>query len=109
MAAVNSGVLACSSAGPASLQLNGKQSCIAASGYKVPVIKAQHLQSGESQGRLAAIIFTAVASISSANAGIIEDYLEKSKAQRDFIFLHCFLLNIYLVLCHYIVIVIGIE
>jgi len=63
------------------------------SGLKLPVIKAQQAKITESksdQGRrsalvyLAATLFTAAAaaSNSSANAGIIEEYLEKSKTNK---------------------------
>lgn len=98
MAAMNSGVLACSYAISGS-ELNAKLISMPSvasptvSGSKLPVIKAQQVrvpQAKESEGRrnalvlLAATLFTsaAVASNSSANAGVIEDYLERSKANK---------------------------
>lgn len=100
MAAMNSGVLACSYAISGS-ELNAKlismPSSVASptvSGPKLPLIMAQQVRipkAKESDGRrnalvlLAATLFTsaaAVASNSSANAGVIEDYLERSKANK---------------------------
>lgn len=62
-------------------------------GQKLPVIKAEKAKESSrvidsSQGRraalacLAAALFTTAASSSSANAGVIEEYLEKSKANK---------------------------
>ena len=99
MATLNSGVLACNYAisGPGLSELAGKISPVAATpvatGQKLPVIRAQQpkissVDSKESGRRaallcLAATLFsTAAASNSSANAGVIEDYLEKSKANK---------------------------
>ncbi|XP_047963873.1 photosystem I reaction center subunit N, chloroplastic-like [Salvia hispanica] len=90
MAAMNSGVLACNYA-ISGAELNSKVSSLpsvatpTAPAPRLPVIRAQ--QSSES-GRRAAIfglgaaLFTAVAA-SSANAGVIDDYLEKSKANKE--------------------------
>lgn len=90
MAAMNSSVLACSYAGCS--DLNAKLTSMPSvalppnvSSHKLPVIKAQ-----ASDGRrgalvfLAATLFTAAASNSPANAGVIEQYLEKSKANKVF-------------------------
>ncbi|KAK7410866.1 hypothetical protein VNO78_02043 [Psophocarpus tetragonolobus] len=96
MAAMNSSVLTCSYAisGAACSELNGKLTSVpsvASSGYKLPLIKAEArvpTKAKESQGRrgalvlLAATLFTSAAA-SSANAGIIDDYLEKSKANKE--------------------------
>lgn len=102
MASMNSSVLACSYAisGAASSELNAKLSFLrlgsspSASAYKLPLMKA-HLQNKEmSEARdgrraalvsLAATLFATVSvasSSSAANAGVIEDYLEKSKANK---------------------------
>ncbi|RZC17681.1 Photosystem I reaction center subunit N, chloroplastic isoform B [Glycine soja] len=97
MAAMNSSVLACSYAisGAACSELNGKVTSVAyvaSSGYKLPLIKAEARvpKAKESEGGrrgalvlLAATLFTSAASNSSANAGIIEDYLERSKANKE--------------------------
>nr|GME04550.1 photosystem I reaction center subunit N, chloroplastic-like [Ipomoea batatas]GME04552.1 photosystem I reaction center subunit N, chloroplastic-like [Ipomoea batatas] len=103
MAAMNSSVLACSYAisGAASSELNAKAASMSASMISPPskllAIKAQQQQQPRAaldsengqQGRraallgLAAAVFTAAASTSSANAGVIEDYLEKSKANKE--------------------------
>ncbi|KAF3440599.1 hypothetical protein FNV43_RR18883 [Rhamnella rubrinervis] len=99
MATMNSGVLACNYAisGPGLPELSGKIPPVAAApvatGQKLPVIRAQQPKissdSKESGRRaallcLAATLFTTVAaSNSSANAGVIEDYLEKSKANKE--------------------------
>lgn len=100
MAAMNSSVLTCSYAisGVTSSELNAKPTSVpsvASSGYKLPLIKAEarvpkakESQAGEGRRGalvfLAATLFTtaAAASNSSANAGIIEEYLEKSKVNK---------------------------
>lgn len=98
MAAINSSVLACNYAisGPGMSELSPKATSVASpivAGQKMPVIRAQQAKVSEpkkSEGRraamlyLAATLFTtaAAASNSSANAGVIEDYLEKSKANK---------------------------
>ncbi|XP_059642601.1 photosystem I reaction center subunit N, chloroplastic [Cornus florida] len=102
MATMNSSVLACNyaiSSGAGSPELNSKtvssQSLV--SSVKLPVIRAKHARVSDSKepiragndGRraallgLAAALFTTAASTSSANAGVIEDYLEKSKANKE--------------------------
>ncbi|KAG6398506.1 hypothetical protein SASPL_139969 [Salvia splendens] len=90
MAAMNSSVLACNYA-ISGAELSSKVRSLpstatpTAPAPRLPVIRAQ--QSSES-GRRAAIfglgaaLFTVVAS-SSANAGVIDDYLEKSKANKE--------------------------
>uniref|UniRef100_A0A5B6YPI1 Photosystem I reaction center subunit N, chloroplastic n=1 Tax=Davidia involucrata TaxID=16924 RepID=A0A5B6YPI1_DAVIN len=98
MAAMNSSVLACSYAisGVVSSDLNSKIASIpSVCGHKLPVIRAQQVtvsdskESKGSEGRraavlcLAAALFTTAASTSSAKAGVIEDYLEKSKANKE--------------------------
>ncbi|KAI4317142.1 hypothetical protein L6164_025040 [Bauhinia variegata] len=99
MAAMNSSVLACSYAisGAASSDLNGKLASIpsvSVSGHKSAVIKAQQQETRVAQpkeGRravlalLAATLVTSAAAASncSANAGVIEEYLEKSKANKE--------------------------
>ncbi|MEG9514791.1 hypothetical protein LZ318_14080, partial [Saccharopolyspora indica] len=97
---VNSSVLACGYAisGAGYSELNAKLNSSVASppvcGVKLPVIKAQKARVAESQaneGRrsalvyLAATVFTAAAASSnaSANAGVIEEYLERSKANKE--------------------------
>ncbi|MCX0109605.1 hypothetical protein NMW26_14235, partial [Escherichia coli] len=60
---------------------------------KLPIIKAQQSSissaNKDQTGRrvallgLAAVLLTAVSSNSSANAGVIDDYLEKSKANKE--------------------------
>ena len=103
MAAINSSVLACSYAISGGAELNGKitfmPSSVASppvSGYKLPMIKAQQegapkaKESEASEGRRSALVFlaatlfttAAAASSSSANAGVIEEYLEKSTANK---------------------------
>ncbi|MCE3051434.1 hypothetical protein HAX54_049826 [Datura stramonium] len=93
MAAMNSSVLACSYAvsGMGASELITSKSMASPSLQKLPVvIKAQHSSSAnkdQSAGRrvallgLAAALFTTAAS--SANAGVIDDYLEKSKANKE--------------------------
>ncbi|PON81985.1 Photosystem I reaction centre subunit N [Trema orientale] len=99
MAAMNSSVLACNYAisGPGMSELSPKATSVATptvAGQKMPVIRAQQIKVSDtkrSEGRraamlyLAATLFTtaAAASNSSANAGVIEDYLEKSKANKE--------------------------
>ncbi|BBH02449.1 Pectin lyase-like superfamily protein [Prunus dulcis] len=93
-AMINSSVLACNYAisGTAMSELNAKMpsSFVAAAGEKVvPAIRAQQARS---EGRRAALLFlaataftsaSAAASNSFANAGVIDDYLEKSKANKE--------------------------
>ncbi|XP_041007492.1 photosystem I reaction center subunit N, chloroplastic [Juglans microcarpa x Juglans regia] len=105
MAAMNSSVLACSYAisGAGSPELNAKLASLPSvassvvTGRKFPVIRAQQARVSEpkesrgSEGRRAALLcltaalFTTAtaASNSSANAGVIEEYLEKSKANKE--------------------------
>lgn len=100
MATVNSAVLACNYAisGPALLDFAGMASSVSAApvamGQKLPVIRAQQpkiiTSDSKDSGRRAALLcfgatlFTAAAASnsSSANAGVIDDYLEKSKANK---------------------------
>ena len=97
MATMNSNVLACnyviSGVVGSSSEFNPKLSVASVQSQKLPVIRAQQVRVPEAtktsaiEGRraallgLAAAVFTA-ASASSANAGVIEDYLEKSKANK---------------------------
>ncbi|XP_011022937.1 PREDICTED: photosystem I reaction center subunit N, chloroplastic-like isoform X2 [Populus euphratica] len=102
MAATNSCASACNYAisGTGSSELNAKivsmpaVASLVVSGPKLPVIRAQQtrVDSREmkaSEGRraamvyLAATLFTSAAAASSANAGVIEEYLEKSKANKE--------------------------
>ncbi|EEF35750.1 photosystem I reaction center subunit N, chloroplastic [Ricinus communis] len=99
MAAMNSSVLACNYAisGTASSELSKLASVPSAvfptvSGPKLPVIRAQRAKpasDSKADGRraamlcLAATLFTTAAAVSSANAGVIEEYLEKSKANKE--------------------------
>ncbi|KAK7358860.1 hypothetical protein VNO77_00800 [Canavalia gladiata] len=103
MAAMNSSVLACSYARSGCSDLNTKLSSMPSvasprvSGHKLPMIKAQHGKVTESkeskanEGRrnalvyLAATVFTAAAAASNspANAGIIEEYLARSQANKE--------------------------
>ncbi|XP_042485768.1 photosystem I reaction center subunit N, chloroplastic-like [Macadamia integrifolia] len=102
MAAINSSVLACNYAisGTASSDANWKlvsmPSVASSSVPKLPVIKAQQAKVSDSkeairasEGRraalvcLAAALFAGATSSASANAGIIEEYLEKSKANKE--------------------------
>ncbi|KAH7520890.1 photosystem I reaction center subunit N, chloroplastic [Ziziphus jujuba] len=100
MATMNSAVLACNYAisGPALSDLTGKASPVSAApavnGQKLPVIRAQQpkiTSDSKESGRraallcLAATLFTtaAASNSSSANAGVIDDYLEKSKANKE--------------------------
>ncbi|XVF61026.1 hypothetical protein PTKIN_Ptkin08bG0095100 [Pterospermum kingtungense] len=98
---MNSSVLACNYAisATASSELNAKLPSVASpvvsAGHKLPVIRAQQAkvsgakESGGSEGRraamlyLAATLFTTAAASYSANAGVIDDYLEKSKANKE--------------------------
>ncbi|CAN6543355.1 unnamed protein product [Malus baccata var. baccata] len=99
MAAMNSSVLACnyavSGAGISELA-KAKTTCMpsveSAAQTKVVAIRAQQPSTQNSQaaaGRraallsLAAVAFTAVSSNSAAKAGVIDDYLEKSKANKE--------------------------
>ncbi|XWS33146.1 hypothetical protein CRYUN_Cryun22dG0053600 [Craigia yunnanensis] len=100
MAAMNSSVLACNYAisGTGSSKLNAKLSSVpsvaspvVSGGHQLPVIRAQHANSKESrasEGRRAAMLYLAAtlfttAAASSANAGVIDDFLEKSKANKE--------------------------
>ncbi|KDP42568.1 hypothetical protein JCGZ_24342 [Jatropha curcas] len=99
MAAMNSSVLASNYviSGTGSSELSSKLASMpatvspAVSGPKLPVIRSQQAKAFDSktEGRrgamlcLAATLFTSVAAASSANAGVIEDYLEKSKANKE--------------------------
>ncbi|KAM1242543.1 hypothetical protein ACFX2G_034887 [Malus domestica] len=100
MAATNSSVLAYKYAvsGAERFELaKAKTTCMSpvesAAQTKIVAIKAQRPSTQNSQaaaGRkaalpsLAAVAFTAVSSNSAANAGVIDDYLEKSKANKPF-------------------------
>ena len=101
MVAMNSSVLACNYA-ISGIELNAKLAstpsvaCPVGPGHKLPVIRAQQARVSEakesrgSEGRRAALLYltatlfttAAAASNSSANAGVIEEYLEKSKANK---------------------------
>ncbi|XP_062148306.1 photosystem I reaction center subunit N, chloroplastic isoform X1 [Alnus glutinosa] len=101
MAAMNSSVLACNYAisGAGSSDINAKLASMPSvaspivPGRKLPVIRAQQARESKgNEGRRAALLcltatlFTtaaAAASNSSANAGVIEEYLEKSKANKE--------------------------
>ncbi|KAJ8499319.1 hypothetical protein OPV22_009871 [Ensete ventricosum] len=101
MAAVNSGVLACnygllSGASDSNLKLISAPSLAVtlASSPRLPVIRAQQARAGEreevgGEGRraaligLAAALFTTAAATTSANAGVIDEYLERSKANKE--------------------------
>lgn len=100
MAAMNSSVLACSyaiSGTGGSSELSSKlvaMPSIGSSAVKMPVIRAQQARVSDSreshddgsQGRRAALLCLGAAlfaaTTSSANAGVIEDALEKSKANK---------------------------
>lgn len=99
MAAMNSSVLTCSYAisGSGSVELNQKVGLVNSSvgfGQKkqtIPVIKAQRVVGDDvdaSNGRrsamvfLAATLFSTAAVSASANAGVIDEYLERSKANK---------------------------
>ncbi|CAI9266676.1 unnamed protein product [Lactuca saligna] len=99
MATMNSSVLACNyavSGGLASPDFNSKPSSAAPAvvSYKLPVIRAKQTVSSSSgsidqsqQGRRAALLCLGAAlfasATSSANAGVIDEYLEKSKANKE--------------------------
>ncbi|XVE86526.1 hypothetical protein DITRI_Ditri18aG0040700 [Diplodiscus trichospermus] len=102
MAAMNSSVLACnySISGTGSSKFNAKlasmpsvASPVVSGGHKLPVIRAQQAknsskESRASEGRRAAMLYLAAtlfttAAAASANAGVIDDYLEKSKANKE--------------------------
>ncbi|KAL5714602.1 hypothetical protein ACHQM5_016540 [Ranunculus cassubicifolius] len=98
MAAVNSSVLACNYAIAGSSDSNWKlvsSSSVAlpnvSAGPKSSMIKAQSQMKEErrSDGRraamlgLAAVLFASTVSTSNANAGIFDEYLEKSKANKE--------------------------
>ena len=99
MATMNSSVLACNyavSGGVASPDFNSKPSSVAPAtvSYKLPVIRAKqtvrsssHSNDQSQQGRRAALLCLGAAlfatATSSANAGVIDEYLEKSKANKE--------------------------
>ncbi|KAJ8443735.1 hypothetical protein Cgig2_029640 [Carnegiea gigantea] len=103
MASMNSSVLACSYAvsGAGALKLSSRASsvpCVAPSSpsgicEKMPLIRAQNQDLKEEKGNvggrraallgLAAALVASSVSTSSANAGVIEEYLEKSKANKE--------------------------
>lgn len=110
MASMNSSVLACSYAmsGAGGLELSSKASsvsCVAPSSLggseKLTMIKAQAQNSQQDkavEGRRAALFGLAAALVatsfsSNANAGVIDEYLEKSKANKVSFFLFCFFLD----------------
>ncbi|KAK8716338.1 hypothetical protein V6N13_043651 [Hibiscus sabdariffa] len=97
---MNSSVLACNYAisGSGSSGLNAMVPSVASQvvsgGHRLPVIRAQQAkvsdtkESGGSEGRRAAMLYLAAtlfttAAASSTNAGVIDDYLEKSKANKE--------------------------
>ena len=98
MAAMNSSVLACnyvlSGASESSRKLVSMPSSVSpvVAHPRVQSVRAQQVQSSEPQERsegrraallgLAGVLFTTAATVSSANAGIIDEYLEKSKANK---------------------------
>ncbi|KAK3036012.1 hypothetical protein RJ639_031185 [Escallonia herrerae] len=98
MAAMNSSVLACKYAvsGDLNAKLQGRVPSVAAPlapGHKMPVIRAQQVgresRDDGSQGRRAALLclgaalFTYAASTYPAEAGIVEELVEKSKANKE--------------------------
>ncbi|XP_075498389.1 photosystem I reaction center subunit N, chloroplastic [Primulina tabacum] len=93
MAAMNSSVLACNYT-VSGCELNTKVSKISpsvATVKKLSMIRAQRVTATDfkESGRRAALLglsatlFTAAVSASSANAGVIDEYLEKSKANKE--------------------------
>ncbi|KAL2498590.1 Photosystem I reaction center subunit N [Abeliophyllum distichum] len=98
MAAMNSSVLACTYVVSGN-ELNSKVVSMPsvatpiAPVQKLPVIRAQHqhakISDSNESGRRAALLglgaalFTAAISTSSANAGVIDEYIEKSKANKE--------------------------
>ncbi|KAM5577782.1 photosystem I reaction center subunit N, chloroplastic [Rosa sericea] len=91
MAAMNSSVLASnyaiSGSSAALAEANGKMTSMPQR-VAMPVIRAQHQESQSVGGRRAALLFltataAAVASNSIANASVFDDYLEKSKANKE--------------------------
>ncbi|KAK4490656.1 hypothetical protein RD792_001347 [Penstemon davidsonii] len=96
MAAMNSSVLACNYA-ISGAELTSKVNPMPSTAtplapvQKLPVIRSQQTKVSDSNesGRRAALfglgaaLFTAAISTSSANASIIDDYLEKSKANKE--------------------------
>lgn len=99
MSAMNSSVLACNYARSGCSDLNTMLTSMPSvasppiSVPKLPMIKAQQVRVTESisnEGRRSALVYlsatlftaAAAASNSTANAGIIEEYLEKSKANK---------------------------
>lgn len=102
MAAMNSSVLACSYAiagtGSSELSLSSKFVSMPSVAAKMPVIRAQNVKASDSsesqnngsQGRRSALLFLGAAlfatATSSANAGPIEDALERSKTNKVCLF-----------------------
>ena len=99
MATINSSVLACSYALSES-NPTGKLASLASTAPttaypKLPAIRAQQVRAAEpkqgsgSEGRraallgLAAVLFTTASATSSANASVFDEYLEKSKANKE--------------------------
>lgn len=91
MATMNSSVLACNYA-VSGLEINSKinfSPCLVTPARNMPAIKAQQQVDTSDSGRRAALlglgaaIFTAAVSTSSVNAGVIDYYLEKSKANKE--------------------------
>ncbi|CAL1379829.1 unnamed protein product [Linum trigynum] len=95
MMSSSSSVLACNYAATSDLgnATRNLQQQSSSSTVKFPVIRAQQQQAGENQGAAAAgngrraamgiLAATLFATASSANAGVIEDYLEKSKTNKE--------------------------
>ncbi|XP_071737834.1 photosystem I reaction center subunit N, chloroplastic [Rutidosis leptorrhynchoides] len=90
MATMNSSVLACNYAVSSGLGSQGSLNSKVPSSvsYKLPVIKAKQTVEGQSQqGRRAALLSLGAAlfatAASSVNAGVIDDYLEKSKVNKE--------------------------
>ncbi|KAK1403921.1 Photosystem I reaction center subunit N, chloroplastic [Heracleum sosnowskyi] len=99
MAAMNSSVLACSYAisgtGSSELTLSSRLVSLPSSALTMPVIRAQNVKASDSseqrndgsQGRRAALLCLGAALFAtatcSANAGPIEDALERSKTNKD--------------------------
>ncbi|KAK9053792.1 hypothetical protein SSX86_024866 [Deinandra increscens subsp. villosa] len=87
MATMNSSVLACNYGGLASPEFNSKAPSTVS--YKLPVIRAKQTVSDSDgqQGRRTALLCLGAAlfatATSSANAGVIDEYLEKSKANKE--------------------------
>lgn len=105
MAAMNSSVLACSyaisGAGSSELSQSSKLVSLPATALNMPLIRAQNVKASDSseqrndgsQGRRAALLCLGAAlfatATSSANAGPIEDALERSKLNKVYFGLLC--------------------